>query len=154
MGKDGSGRGKNEGMSHKRSGKEGHTYFGKGGIAVLPLPAIERVHEFGGARNNPDGQAASDHLSVRGEVGADAEIGLCSAGLDTKTRHDFVEDQRSPNVMGHAAKFVKKFLGLQIEVAALNRLDQDRGDLRAPRAENVQGSRIAVVEDNDLANGA
>ena len=154
MVEDGSGRGKNERMPHEGSRKEGHTNFRKGRVAVLPLPAIESVHEFGRARHHSDGQAASDHFSVRGEVGANAEVGLCSARLDTKTRHDFVEDQRSPNVLGHAAKFVKKFFGLQIEVAALHRLDQDRGDLRAPRAKNVEGLWIAIVEDNDLADSA
>ena len=52
--KHGLGRGEGQRMAHEGAGKERHPDFGKRRVAVLPLAAIEGVHEFRIAGHDSD----------------------------------------------------------------------------------------------------
>ena len=55
-------------------------------VAVLPVAAVERVHELALAGDDADREAAADHLAVGREVGLDAEQPLGAARVRSGSR--------------------------------------------------------------------
>ena len=125
-------------MTDERPGKERDADLWERGVAVLPVPAVERVHELRRAGDNADRQSAADHLAVRGEVRADAEVRLRAARAQPESSHDLVEDQRGCESFGDAAKLVQELPRLQVETAALHGLDEHGGDLGPVRPQVVE----------------
>src|SRR4029453_14174950 len=87
---------------------------------VLPLAAVESIHESRGTGNDADRQAASYDLPIGRKIRANVEVGLRSARLHSETRNHFVEHQSRADLLGYPAELVEKLPGLEVEAAALH----------------------------------
>ncbi len=87
------GGGERERVADERAREVGHADRGDRRVAVLPLAAVERVHELALARDHADREPAADHLAVGSEVGLDAEQALRAARVRAEAGDDLVEDR-------------------------------------------------------------
>ena len=154
MGEHGFGGRERQRVAHEGAGEERDAGFGKRRVAILPGAAVERIEVFRVARDNAKREAAAHDLAISGDVGADAEVGLRAAGMKAEAGHHFVEDEGGAGLFGNDAELPQELLRLDVEPAALDRFDEDGGDLVAARPQDVERNRIGPVEDEDLFEGA
>ncbi len=133
-------------VPHERTCEIGDAHRGHGFVAELPCPAIERIHVFALARNDPDRIAAADHLAVCGDIGLDAKQGLGTAGMRAEAGHHLVENQDGTRGAGDLTHFLEELHRTQVGVAALHGFDQHAGQLMRAFADDLQGLGRAVVE--------
>src|SRR4051794_29390231 len=95
-------------MTDERAGKERDAHFRERVVAVLPLAAVERVHELGLACQDADGHAAAGYLAVSREVRANVEQSLGSAWVNAETRDHFVKDEGGFRCFGDLANFTQE----------------------------------------------
>ena len=140
----GPGGGEGERMADERAGEERDADLGDRVVAVLPRASVERVHVLAPTGDQADREPAADDLAVGGHVGADAEDRLGAAGVGAEPGDDLVEDERRARGLGQAADLLEELAGLEIGTAALDRLDEDGGELGAVRLQVLErdsGSR-------------
>src|SRR5437773_11273543 len=77
-------------------------------VSVSPYAAINRIHEAGVARQNPNRQAAADYLAVGGQGCLNAEPCLCPTGENAKSCHDLIKNQSHTGVFRHPPKVRQK----------------------------------------------
>ena len=106
-----------DGMTHEGAGKIGHTRLGHRVVAILPVAAVEGVHEARDAGNGPDRQAAAEDLAIGADVGLHAKVFLRAAGCRAKAGDDFVHDHRRAAVAGDAPHLVQKLARLPVGAA-------------------------------------
>ncbi len=154
MQQSGFGGGKGERVPDKRPGKERDARFRPAFVAELPLPAVKRIQILGAAGDNADRQPAADDFAVSRHVGFDAEIGLCAARTNSKSRDDLVKDQRRASTCRDLTDFAQELRRLQVRAAALHRLDQDRRQRRRKRPQGFQSLWRAVIQDHNFLSHA
>ena len=114
------------------------------------MPAVDPIHEAGRAGDDADRHAAADDLSVRREVGPDAEPLLRAARRDAEAGDRLVEHQGGADLARHRAQVAQELARLQIGTAALYRLGEDRRQLTGVRADHVERFGPSVVEDEQV----
>ncbi len=122
-------RGHGQRMTHKCSGKKRYPGFGDGGVAKLPISAVERVHEGRFPGQNSDRHSPAYNFSVGHQIGVNTVISLSAARMDTKSCDYFVEDERGSGLPRDFADTLEKLFRLQIRMTALDGLNQDCGKL-------------------------
>src|SRR5262245_13532660 len=63
-------------------------------ISILPISAIDPKHVFRLTSNDANRQTTTGNLSVGYQVSFDSKPGLRSAGMNSETCNDLIEDQR------------------------------------------------------------
>src|SRR5260221_10445497 len=116
-----------ERMANERPCKEGYANFGEGFIPELPHAAVEGIHEACFTRQDTDGHAACDDLSVGCEISADSKQRLASALVYAKSGNDFIKNERRAGCLGNPANRFQEFDGLKGRMATLNRLHDHSG---------------------------
>ena len=145
--------GDGERMTHERAGKKRDAFAREGIISILPHPAVEGVHVFRLACDNPNRHAPADDLAVGGEIRLHAEIGLSATGTAAQSRHDFIKDQQSSVLRGQTAQLLDEFLRTPFRTAALHRLHHHGSDLAGVRPDELKGAIRAVVEHPHVLDG-
>src|SRR5215471_8900021 len=101
-------------------GKKSDAYFWKRVIAVLPLAAIESIHELCRARDRSDWHATTDDLSISGDISSHIKERLRAARMAAKTGDNFIHHQSSSSLLGDASRFLHEVARLQVGMAPLN----------------------------------
>ena len=92
-------------------------------------PGVEAIHDLGPAAERRERIAAADDLAERRQVRPDAEHALGPVRSDPEG-DDLVEDQDRPDPIGVVAEEAQeRRVGRADAAGALNRLDDDRGDV-------------------------
>ena len=143
-------RGERERMAHEGAGKEGDADLGDGVVAEAPGSAIERVEEARVAGDDPDRQAAAEHLAVGRKIRLHAEHGLRSAGMHAEAGDDLVEHQCGAGLGRDRAQLVQEFPRLQIGPPALHRFHQHGGKLVGVGPDGLERAVLPVLEDDDV----
>ena len=141
-----------QGMPHEGTGKESDPGFRHGLVAVLPGSAVKGIHVGVRTGDHADRHSATDDLPVGRNVGLHAKPRLGPAGMDAEAGDDLVENQRGTSLLGNLAHRVQELLGLKLRLPALHGLHQYGGQRTGLRAQNLQGSRIAIRQHGDLAH--
>ena len=149
----GLGGGQGQRVAHEGAGEVGDADGGDRGVAVLPVAAVEGVHELALAGDDADGEAAADDLAVGGEVGLDVEEALRAARVGAEAGDDLVEDEQGAALFGEGAQLAEELHGLEVGAAALHRLGDDRRQLVAARLQDLEGLGGAVIEDEHVHRG-
>src|SRR5207245_2320370 len=92
--------------------------------------------------------------SVGGEVRRDTEEDLCPTWVQPKAGDHFVEDERRAGCLRDAPHFVEKFARLPFRPPTLDRFDEHGGQLGGTFTDDCQGGVTAIVENQDIADGA
>jgi hypothetical protein len=137
-------------MPDEGSGEEGHADFREAVVAITPRAAVERVHVLLLACEHADGHAAADDFAVGGHVCLDAEVGLRAARSAAEAGDDLVENQRGACLFGDRADLVHELARLQAGGAALHRLDHHGGEFVSVLPQNLQRSRVRVIENEHV----
>ena len=125
-------------MPNEGAGKKCYAHLRKRSVAIIPLPAVKRVHVFRVAGHRANRNAAANYFSIGRQIGAHTKISLCSPGLHAEAGDHLIKNQRRASFLGYFAQFLQKFTRLQIQSSALHRLDQHRGDFRTTGAQNFE----------------
>ena len=154
MGERRSGGGEGDRMAHERASEPGHVGGGQRIVAVLPRPAVERIHVVATAGDDPDREPATDHLPVGGDVGSHAEQGLGPAGVAAESGDHLVEDECGARPLRERPEAVEELDGLERRVATLHRFDEHGGQIGPERLDRSQRLVGAVVEHDQLVGHA
>ncbi len=84
--------GKRQRVTDEGASEEGHADLRERIVTILPETAIEGVHVFPRASDDTDGQSATDHFAVRGDVRLHTKPRLGAAGVAPETGDGFIED--------------------------------------------------------------
>ena len=145
--------GQRQRVPHEGAGEVGDADGGDRVVAILPGAAIQGIHVLALAGDDADGEAATDHLAVAGQVGAHVEVGLGAAGAGTEAGDHLVEDQQGAGFGRDAPQLVQELARLQVGATALNGFDQHGGQVVGVVTHPLQGIGLAVFEDDDVGGG-
>ena len=140
-------------MAHEGAGEEGRRRLGDRVVAVAPHAAVERVHEARLAGQDADWHTAAHHLAVGRHIGSDVEYRLHAARMDAETGDDLVEHQRRAAGLGERSQLLQEFLGPEVGMAALHRLDHDGGDLLTVGLDPVEAAAVAIRQHRHVSHG-
>lgn len=116
--------------------------------AGLALAMVVDPHELAPPRHRADGKAAADDLAQGSQIRLDAQQRLDAAGV-TPERDDFIQDEKRPDLAGHAFNHIGEALGrLHEPQIAGHRVEQDGRDVRGIRPDDPLGG-FNVVEGDD-----
>src|SRR5207244_10199339 len=113
------------------------------------LPRIVVRHDVAPAAERADGQAATDDLAERREVGPNAEALLRAAPRHAERDH-LVEDQHDAAALRLLAQPRQEALGGRDQPGvAEDRVDDERGDLLAVLREDLRARLLVVPREHD-----
>ncbi len=97
-------------------------------VAVLPLAAVDPIEETSARGDDAERHAAADEFAVGRDVGFDAEVRLCAAGMNAEAGDHLVEDQRNAAPGRQVAQRAEEFARVKARAPALHGLDEDGGE--------------------------
>jgi hypothetical protein len=154
MVQDGAGGDHRHGVLDVGAAEEGGLTLRTAVVAVAPEAAVDAVHDVGPAGYRPDREAPAEGLAVGRQIRGDAEEPLRAARMGAEAGEHLVEHQHDAVPARHLAERPDELDRLQRRVAALDRLDDDRGQIRAHRVDAVDALLGAVVEYDEILDGA
>jgi hypothetical protein len=119
-------------------------------IAVLPVTAVDPVHDLGAAGDGADRVAAADQLAVGGQVGPDAEDPLRALRVRTEAGEHLVEHQHDAGLVAQPAQLADELDRLPVRIAAGHGFQHHGRDFPGMPADHVQAGLVAVAEHHHL----
>ena len=142
------------------------------------MEGIEAPHQLFLAAHHPHGHTPAERLSVHDHVGLYAKVSSATAPGEAKARVYFIKDERDIVFVARFAQLAKPH-GVRVAggsdasvrlsrlvrhedeirgrrrvgVKRLKRIDNDGGELCAPRANSRERNRVHVFEGDDVGDG-
>ena len=130
--------------------KKCHTHLGSGVVPILPVPSIQRIHEFALSRHHSNRQPAADDFSISRNVRLNPKPPRRTARMNAEAIDYFIKNQCDAALLRNAAQFMQKLGRLQLGTPALHRFHEHAGNFRGMPPDDFKRLRIVIIQHQNI----